>query len=99
MKRIALVEHWRLIFRQWSLWLGVIGTAVTSALLASPELALQVWAMMPPDLKAMIPERYTPFIGVGIFAMGLVAKFIRQAKLDAAIEQSKLDAMKAKQSD
>lgn len=79
----VIVAHWRLILRQWSLWLGVIGTAVTSALLASPELALQVWAAMPEDLKAMIPERYTPFIGVGIFALGLFAKFIRQAKLEA----------------
>ena len=78
-----IVEHWRLIFKQWSFWLGAIGTAITSALLASPDLALQVWLMMPPDLKATIPERYTPFIGVGVFVLGLIAKFVKQAKLEA----------------
>lgn len=78
-----IVSHWRLIFKQWSFWLGVAGTVLTSALLALPDLALQVWLMMPSDLKATIPERYTPFIGVGVFVLGLVAKFVRQAKLDA----------------
>jgi predicted membrane chloride channel (bestrophin family) len=84
---MKLVEHWRLILRQWSLWLGVVGTAVTSALLASPDMALQVWLMMPADLKATIPQQYTPFIGVGIFVLGLVAKFINQAKLEAQRKQ------------
>lgn len=88
--KLQLVSHWRLILRQWSFWLGLIGTAVTSALLAVPDLALQLWLMMPPDLKATIPERYTPFIGVGIFALGLIAKFIKQAQLEAA--RSKDDA-------
>lgn len=78
-----LVEHWRLVWRTWSFQLGFIGTILTSVLLASPDLALQVWAMMPADLKATIPERFTPFIGVGIFALGLIAKFIKQAKLEA----------------
>lgn len=81
---MKLVEHWRLIFRQWSFWLGVIGTTLTSALLAFPDLALQVWVMMPDDLKATLPQRYTPFIGVSIFALGLFAKFVKQAKLEAA---------------
>ncbi len=79
----VIVPHWRLIFKQWSFWLGVVGTALTSALLALPDLALQVWLMMPADLKATIPEHYTPFIGVGVFVLGLIAKFVRQAKLDA----------------
>lgn len=78
-----IVSHWRTIFKQWSFWLGAAGTAITSALLASPDLALQVWLMMPPDLKATIPERFTPFIGVGVFVLGLIAKFIRQTKLEA----------------
>lgn len=78
-----IVPHWRLIFKQWSFWLGVVGTALTSALLALPDFALQVWLMMPADLKATIPEQYTPFIGVGVFVLALVAKFVRQAKLDA----------------
>lgn len=83
-----LVTHWRLVLRQWSFWLGVVGTALTSALLAFPDLALQVWLMMPDDLKRTIPERYTPFIGVGIFALSLIAKFIKQAKLEAERNQN-----------
>lgn len=78
-----IVSHWRLIFKQWSFWLGIVGTTLTTAFLALPDFALQVWLMMPPDLKATIPERYTPFIGVGVFVLSLIGKFVRQPKLEA----------------
>jgi hypothetical protein len=78
-----LVPDWRLIWRHWSFRLGVIGTALTSLFLAVPDLALQVWLAMPDDLKAVIPQRYMPFVGVAIMGLSFVAKFIKQAKLEA----------------
>lgn len=84
-----IVPHWRLIFKQVSFWLGIVGTALTTAFLALPDFALQVWLMMPPDLKATIPERYTPFIGVGVFVLSLIGKFVRQPKLEAQRDQQR----------
>ena len=38
--------------------------------------------MMPGDLKAVIPERYMPLIGVVIFVASLIARAIKQTKLE-----------------
>lgn len=38
--------------------------------------------MMPGDLKAAIPERYMPLIGVVIFVASLIARAIKQTKLE-----------------
>ena len=38
--------------------------------------------MMPADLKSAIPERYMPLIGVGIFVASLIARAIKQIKLE-----------------
>lgn len=84
MTRVQLVAHWRLIFRQWSFWLTSLGTLATGLLVASPDWLLQAWAMMPEDLKAAIPAQYRPFIGVAVIGLGVLAKFIKQAKLELA---------------
>lgn len=78
-----IVPHWRTILKQWSFWLAVIGSAFTSALVALPQFALEVWMMMPADLKAAIPPQYTPLIGVGVFCLSVISKFIVQKKLEA----------------
>lgn len=78
-----LREDWRLVWRTWSFRLSVVGAFVTSLLIAAPDLALQVWAMLPADLKATIPPQYMPYVGVAIGLLGIVAKFLKQAKLEA----------------
>lgn len=85
----TIVPHWRLILKQWSFWLGIAGAALTSAFVALPQFALEVWLMMPPDLKATLPEKYTPLIGVGVFVLSLISKFITQARLEAERNRSK----------
>lgn len=85
----VIVPHWRLVFKQWSFWLGVIGATLTSLLVALPQFALEVWLMMPPDLKTTLPEKYTPLIGVGVFVLSLISKFIMQARHEAERNRSK----------
>ena len=80
--RIELIEDWRNFWRFWSVRLGIIGSAITAVLIAFPDVALSAWAMMPADLKAAIPERYMPLIGVGIFVASLIARAIKQSKLE-----------------
>ena len=82
MKKPELIEDWRKCWRFWSVRLGVIGSAITAVLIAFPDVALSAWAMLPADLKAAIPERYMPLIGVGIFVASLIARVIKQTKLE-----------------
>ena len=80
--KLELIEDWRNFWRFWSVRLGIIGSAITGVLIAFPDVALSAWAMMPGDLKAAIPERYTPLIGVVIFVASLIARAIKQTKLE-----------------
>ena len=80
--KLELIEDWHNFWRFWSVRLGIIGSAITGVLIAFPDVALSAWAMMPGDLKAAIPERYMPLIGVVIFVASLVARAIKQTKLE-----------------
>ena len=80
--KIELIEDWRNFWRFWSVRLGIVGSAITGVLIAFPDVALSAWAMMPADLKSVIPERYMPLIGVGIFVASLIARAIKQTKLE-----------------
>ena len=80
--KLELIEDWRNFWRFWSVRLGIIGSAITGVLIAFPDVALSAWAMMPADLKSAIPERYMPLIGVGIFVASLIARAIKQTKLE-----------------
>ena len=79
--KLELIEDWHNFWRFWSVRLGVIGSAITAVLIAFPDVALSAWAMMPADLKSAIPERYMPLIGVVIFVASLIARAIKQTKL------------------
>ena len=80
--KLELIEDWRNFWRFWSVRIGIIGSAITGVLIAFPDVALSAWAMMPADLKSAIPERYMPLIGVVIFVASLVARAIKQTKLE-----------------
>ena len=80
--KLELIEDWRNFWRFWSVRLGIIGSAITGVLIAFPDVALSAWAMMPADLKSAIPEHYMPLIGVVIFVASLIARAIKQTKLE-----------------
>ena len=79
--KLELIEDWRNFWRFWSVRLGVIGSALTGFLIAFPDQALQAWLLLPADLKAYLPERYMPLVGVAIFVLSLIARVIKQSKL------------------
>ena len=80
--KLELIEDWPNFWRFWSVRLGIVGSAITGVLIAFPDVALSAWAMMPADLKSAIPEHYMPLIGVGIFVASLIARAIKQTKLE-----------------
>lgn len=80
--KAKIVDDWRLVWRKWSFRFTVIGTAITSFLVAFPDSALTAWAMLPAELKAVIPPKYMPFVGIAFYVLAMASKYAKQAKLD-----------------
>lgn len=74
----AIVPHWRDIFKRWSFWLGVAGSAVTTFAITAPDAALHVWLIMPQDIKDTLPPTFVRWFGVSLFVMSNIAMFIKQ---------------------
>lgn len=84
--RQHLINDWHLFFKFWSVRLDMIGAAFLAIILAFPDAALYVWVQFPPDLKALIPVEWTPYISLGLLLASMVARAIKQPKLKAKDE-------------
>ncbi len=77
---MKLVDDWRRGWRWWSVKLNLIGNALLVGLLAFPSIAQDVWASLPPDLKAMMPQRIAYFLPLSIFIAATIARLIQQGE-------------------
>ena len=87
---LEFVEHAKLLFKTWSVWLTSLGSAISAWVQSFPDAALNAWNILPPDIKSFLPQQYLGYIGAFMVAMGVIAQFIRQRKLLDRKEQ--LDA-------
>jgi hypothetical protein len=76
-----LIEGWKKAHKFWSVRLGVIGTAITAVFLAAPEAALHAWALMPEDVKTLLPPDVIKFLGVFILGSSFIARIVKQPKI------------------
>lgn len=84
--KMKLIQGWKKWHKFWSTRIGLAGTAVTTFLIANPDIANILWQNLPAEIKASIPPQYMPLIGVAIFVVSLVAKFVAQPKLQEQIK-------------
>jgi hypothetical protein len=63
-----------MIEKPWRLW----SVQIFAVIAALPV----VWAELPPDIKAMIPDGWSPYIVTLIAIGGIVARSIPQSKPD-----------------
>jgi len=70
------IAEWREAWRFSSLWVGTVGMGV-----------LMAWNMMPPAVRAALPDRVELFVGLFLWLALLLARIWRQpwsqAKIDA----------------
>lgn len=78
---LEFVEHARLLFKTWSVWLTSLGSAISAWVQSFPDAALNAWNILPPDIKSFLPQQYLGYIGAFMVAMGVIAQFVRQRKL------------------
>lgn len=79
--KIELIEGWRKWYKLWSVRLTVLGTLIVGWFLASPDAFLQVWLMLPQDLKDTLPPSVVKFIPIAILVAGTLARVVKQKKL------------------
>ena len=75
-RRVRLIDDCRAEWRKASTWLTATALAVYGALLASPDIALQAWHMLPDDLRTAFP--YQDKIALAFFGAIFLAKFVKQ---------------------
>lgn len=84
---LEFVEHARLLWKAWSVWLGSIGAVIGAALLQFPDAALSAWNMLPPDLKSFIPPHLLSYISPCLMGMAVIAQYVRQPKLKSRADE------------
>ncbi|WP_411813740.1 DUF7940 domain-containing protein [Erwinia tracheiphila] len=78
---LEFVAHTRLLFRTWSVWLASVGAAIGATVQSFPDTALHAWAVLPPDIKGILPPNILSFISPTLVVLAVLAQYVRQPKL------------------
>jgi cyanate permease len=79
---MKLVPEWRSWWRMSSTWFQAAAAAFFSYLTAVPDAAIQLWSVLPEDLRQAFPPGYVKWFGVALIAIGIVARLVRQPSLN-----------------
>lgn len=86
---LKLLPHWRALWRSWSVRLNALGLAILAWFAFDPVSLLAVWNMMPAAVRGLIPQQFLSIIGAALFALSMIARLVKQPKM-----QEKIDAAK-----
>ena len=78
---MKLVSDWKDWPRWVSTWFEAAAAAFFSALLVAPDAVLQVWAVLPADIRSVIPPDWIKWGGVALIIAGSFAKIVEQPRL------------------
>lgn len=84
---MKLLPHWRTLWRAWSMRMNALGLALLAWFAIDPVSLLYVWSLMPPAVRDLIPEQVLALIGAALFALSMIARLVKQPKM-----QEKIDA-------
>lgn len=79
--KIKLIDEARQWYKFASVWLGTIGTTITSVLVLFPDAAIHAWAILPSEMKQAIHPNYMPMVGVAVFVLAIFAVFVKQKSI------------------
>lgn len=84
--KLELIEGWEKFYKLWSVRLMAVGTVLAGWFLAAPDAAIQVWLMLPDDMRNALPPDVVKYIPIVILSMGTFARVVKQNKLAKAPE-------------
>ncbi|MEL8469986.1 hypothetical protein J4W07_25535, partial [Escherichia coli] len=70
--RLEFVGHASLLRKTWSVKLGAIGALIGVWGPSFPGAGLHAWAMLPPDIKTLLPPQIVALLGPGLGVVGVV---------------------------
>lgn len=73
-----LVDDWRNWHRWWSMRLNALGLAILTWVQFDPVGVLYVWSLMPDEVRFILPPRVLVFVGLGLFALSMIARVVKQ---------------------
>ena len=79
--RLEFVGHARLLLKTWSVRLGTAGALVGVWAQSFPDAALHAWAMLPPDIKDILPANIVAMISPALVVLAILSQYVRQPKL------------------
>lgn len=79
---MRLIPQWRQAWRMTSVQLQALALAFFSYITAVPDAAIQLWGLLPVDIRESIPPGYVKWFGIGLIALGIFARVIKQPKLN-----------------
>ena len=79
--RLEFVGHARLLLKTWSVRLGAAGALVGVWAQSFPDAALHAWAMLPPDIKDILPANIVAMISPALVVLAILSQYVRQPKL------------------
>ncbi|HCA7143908.1 hypothetical protein KC248_27910 [Klebsiella michiganensis] len=79
--RLEFVAHFRLLLKTWSVRFGAVGALVGVWAQSFPDAALHAWAMLPPDIKDILPANIVAMISPALVVLAILSQYVRQPKL------------------
>jgi len=80
---VRMIENWwKKMWRLWSIRLNGLGLFVLGFVHFDPVSALAVWNMMPHMVQHVLPKNFLVWVGLGLFALSMVARLVHQPKLE-----------------
>lgn len=79
--KIKLIDNWKDAWRFSSVRVLGLGTVVPGLIEMFPDQALRIWALLPEDMKRVVPDRYVLWYTLAVVGASFVARIIRQDKL------------------
>lgn len=89
---MSRIRHWfcnhlipeaRLWWRFWSIRMNALGLAILAWVQFDPVSVLAVWNMMPRQVQGIVPEHALSALALVFFALAMLARIVRQPKLEA----------------
>ncbi|ATA17897.1 hypothetical protein EDC48_1182 [Gibbsiella quercinecans] len=87
--RLEFVTHARLLFKTWSVKLGIAGALIGGWAQSFPDAALHAWTILPPDIKSILPPNIVAMLSPALVVLAVLSQYVRQPKLKEKADKLK----------